>query len=73
VAGGNMWIWDHAGAQLIFTEIGGKITDLDGKPINFGAGRSLSKNRGMVAAKEDVHERILAKIRECLGEENKTT
>ncbi|KAF4123895.1 3'(2'), 5'-bisphosphate nucleotidase [Geosmithia morbida] len=41
----NVCIWDHAGAQLIFSEAGGVIRDLDGLPINFGAGRYLSSNR----------------------------
>jgi 3'(2'), 5'-bisphosphate nucleotidase len=64
----RMCLWDHAGAQLIFTELGGKVTDLDGKPIDFGAGRDLNQNRGMVAAKEDIHKRVLASVRELLGE-----
>jgi 3'(2'), 5'-bisphosphate nucleotidase len=64
----RMCLWDHAGAQLIFTELGGKITDLDGKPIDFGAGRDLNQNRGMVAAKEGVHGTVLAALREILGE-----
>ena len=65
----RMCLWDHAGAQLIFTELGGKITDLDGKPIDFGAGRDLNLNRGMVAAKEDIHGTVLALVRELLGEQ----
>ena len=59
-------IWDHAGAQLIFTEIGGKITDLDGRPINFGVGRELSSNRGMIVAREGVHGKILSAVTEIL-------
>lgn len=51
-------IWDHAGAQLIFTEAGGKVTDLDGKPIDFGAGRTMSNNRGMLIARGAVHKDI---------------
>lgn len=27
-------IWDHAGAMLLFEEVGGKVTDVDGKPID---------------------------------------
>lgn len=59
-------IWDHAGAQLIFTEIGGKVTDLDGRPINFGVGRLLSGNRGMIVAREGVHGEILSAVTEML-------
>ncbi|KFA62547.1 hypothetical protein S40285_05693 [Stachybotrys chlorohalonatus IBT 40285] len=63
----KMCVWDHAGAQLIFTELGGKVTDLDGNPIDFGAGRDLNRNRGMVAAKEDIHNTILELVRECMN------
>lgn len=59
-------IWDHVGAQLIFTEVGGKITDLDGKPIDFGVGRELSGNRGMIVAREGVHGKILSIVTEML-------
>lgn len=33
--------WDHAGGILIFEEAGGKVTDLDGKAIDFGHGRKM--------------------------------
>lgn len=56
------YVWDHAGAQLIFTEAGGKVTDLDGRPIDFGAGRDLSQNRGLLAAREGVHEAVLEEL-----------
>lgn len=56
-------IWDHAGTQLIFTELGGKITDLDGKGIDFGAGRDLANNTGMIVAREGVHKKILTMIK----------
>lgn len=55
----RVFIWDHAGAQLIFTEVGGKITDLDGKEMDFGAGRQMSNNRGMMVAREGVHDELL--------------
>jgi len=61
-SGGNVYIWDHAGAQLIFTEVGGKITDLDGKEMDFGAGRQMSANRGMMVAREGVHEELLTLV-----------
>lgn len=67
--GATPCIWDHAGAQLIFTELGGKVTDLDGKDIDFSAGRKLVQNRGMVIAKTGIHGEILAKIRALLEDE----
>jgi 3'(2'), 5'-bisphosphate nucleotidase len=35
-------IWDHAGGILIFEEAGGKVTDLDGKRIDFTTGRKMT-------------------------------
>lgn len=61
-------VWDHAGSQLIFTELGGKVTDLDGREMDFGAGRSFFNNRGMVVAKREIHGEILGMVRELLGE-----
>ncbi|KAH7308295.1 hypothetical protein BKA65DRAFT_415115 [Rhexocercosporidium sp. MPI-PUGE-AT-0058] len=63
-----IYVWDHAGVQLIFTEVGGKITDLNGKEIDFGAGREISNNWGIVAAKHGVHSRILKAVNETLHE-----
>lgn len=65
----SAYVWDHAGMQLIFTEAGGKITDLDGKDIDFSAGRELANNRGIVAAKRGIHSRILQVVNEVLLED----
>lgn len=64
----KMYIWDHAGSQLIFTEFGGKVTDLDGKPVDFGAGRALNRNEGLIVAREDIYEPVLAAMREIIEE-----
>jgi len=65
-------IWDHAGAMLLFTELGGKITDLDGKQIDLNvgsAGRLLSRNRGFVAApKGETFDRVFKAVKEALRE-----
>ncbi|KAL6250228.1 hypothetical protein RBB50_002529 [Rhinocladiella similis] len=51
--------WDHAGGVLVLQEAGGKVQDLDGNPIDFGAGRKLQANHGIVAAMDDVHAQVL--------------
>lgn len=51
---------------MIFEETGGKITDLDGKNIDFGVGRALSENWGLIAADERIHARVLAIAKEFL-------
>lgn len=37
--------WDHAGGVLIYEEAGGKVTDLDGKAIDFTTGRKMSGSK----------------------------
>lgn len=43
-------IWDHAAGVLIAQEAGCVVRDLDGRALDFGAGATLSRNRGIVAA-----------------------
>lgn len=64
-------IWDHAGAMLLFEEVGGKITDVHGKDIDLTAGRKLSANYGFVAAPAKLHGAVLATVHEVLREQGK--
>ncbi|KAL1897130.1 hypothetical protein Sste5346_004335 [Sporothrix stenoceras] len=59
-------IWDHAGAMLLFEEVGGKITDVDGKPLDLLAGRILKNNFGFVAAPADAHAAVLKAVHNVL-------
>lgn len=56
-------IWDQAAGSLIVEEAGGRITDLDGKPLDFTQGRQLIKNRGVVASNGHLHEAILQTLK----------
>ena len=70
----RMFLWDHAGTQLIFTEIGGKVTDLDGMEMDFGAGRELFKNKGLLGAREGIHGMVLDAVTKILeGEKEQET
>jgi 3'(2'), 5'-bisphosphate nucleotidase len=53
-------IWDQAAGSIVVTEAGGRITDLDGRPLDFSRGRTLANNRGIVATNRHLHEAILA-------------
>ncbi|KAI0526285.1 carbohydrate phosphatase [Xylaria bambusicola] len=64
-------VWDHAGAMLLFEEIGGKITDVDGKDIDLTAGRKLTGNHGFVAAPRGVHDIVLKTVHDVLYEQGK--
>jgi 3'(2'), 5'-bisphosphate nucleotidase len=52
-------IWDHAGGVLIVQEAGGRVTDLQGKPLNFSLGRELRENRGVIVTNEALHSVVL--------------
>jgi 3'(2'), 5'-bisphosphate nucleotidase len=56
-------IWDEAAGALIVEEAGGKVTDLNGKKLDFGAGRTLLHNEGIVATNGRLHQAAL----EALG------
>ena len=56
-------IWDQAAGSLVVEEAGGKITDLDGKPLDFRHGRTLAQNRGVVASNGYLHDTILQAVK----------
>lgn len=57
-------IWDHAGGVLVVEEAGGKVTDIDGQPLDFTHGRELAANRGVVVTNGALHDDVLRAIRE---------
>ncbi|KAL2174426.1 uncharacterized protein P884DRAFT_263765 [Thermothelomyces heterothallicus CBS 202.75] len=59
-------IWDHAGAMLLFEEVGGMITDVHGKEIDLTAGRKLKANFGFVAAPRSLHPLVLRAVHDVL-------
>ena len=60
-------IWDHAAGDLIVREAGGKVTDADGKPLDFGKGRTLKDNKGVVAAPTPIHQQVLDAVKAVLS------
>jgi len=62
-------IWDHAPGCILVEEAGGTVTDSRGEPLNFGLGRTLGENFGVVAAGNDVHARVLAAVQRALRQE----
>ncbi|GBF80403.1 3'(2'),5'-bisphosphate nucleotidase [Aphanothece sacrum] len=57
-------IWDHGPGVIIVEEAGGKVTDLDGKFLDFSVGSKLSNNRGILATNGVIHQKILDIIAE---------
>ncbi|KAI0791243.1 3',5'-bisphosphate nucleotidase [Abortiporus biennis] len=62
-------IWDHAPGSVLVEEAGGVITDSRGEPLNFGLGRTLGENFGVVAAGKAVHSRVLEAVQKAKEEE----
>ncbi|KAF4547660.1 3'(2'),5'-bisphosphate nucleotidase-like protein [Elsinoe fawcettii] len=60
-------IWDHAAGDLIVREAGGKVTDSEGKNLDFSIGRTLAQNKGVVAAPKQVHDEVLKAVMSVLG------
>ena len=57
-------IWDQAAGSIVVDEAGGRITDLDGSPLDFSHGRTLAKNLGILATNGHLHDAILRALRE---------
>lgn len=57
-------IWDQAAGSICVEEAGGRVSDLDGKPLDFSHGRTLATNRGVLATNSCVHAALLAGLRE---------
>ena len=46
------------------TEAGGIVCDSYGTPLDFGLGRILGENRGIIACAPAIHAKVLEAIRE---------
>jgi len=57
-------IWDHAAGMLVVTEAGGQVTDIAGRPLEFGHGHALVNNRGVVASNGHLHAALIEGLRE---------
>lgn len=66
-------IWDHAGGVILVEEAGGRVTDVDGKPLEFTHGQALEQNRGVIVANANLHEQVLSVVQEVLCSEESTT
>jgi 3'(2'), 5'-bisphosphate nucleotidase len=60
-------IWDHAAGKLVAEEAGAIVTDAEGRPLDFGCGATLARNRGVVCAPPEFHAALLEAIRAVTG------
>ncbi len=56
-------IWDHAAGKLIVEAAGGRVTDVEGRPLDFGRGETLAVNSGVVATSGAIHDEVIDAIR----------
>jgi 3'(2'), 5'-bisphosphate nucleotidase len=59
-------IWDHAAGCIIVEEAGGKVTDLTGKPLDFSQGKTLSKNKGVIATNGKLHDIVMSAVQKVV-------
>ncbi|KAH9946724.1 3(2),5-bisphosphate nucleotidase HAL2 [Amylocystis lapponica] len=62
-------IWDHAPGSILIEEAGGIVSDSRGQPLNFGLGRTLGENFGVIAAGKNVHSKVLEAVQRVKEEE----
>ena len=56
-------IWDHAAGLCVVVEAGGQVSDLNGAPLDFTRGQTLSANIGVMASNRHIHEAVLDAIK----------
>ena len=52
-------IWDHAAGAAIVAGAGGRVTDLDGRLLDFTTGATLERNRGVLVTNGWVHDVVM--------------
>ena len=62
-------IQDHAAGSILVEEAGGIISDGRGEPLDFGLGRTLGENHGIVACGRDNHAKVIAAVQQAKAEE----
>ncbi|EER41463.1 3',5'-bisphosphate nucleotidase [Histoplasma capsulatum H143] len=59
-------IWDHAAGDLLVREAGGMVTDIHGKRLDFGKGRTLVMNTGVIASPNAIHNQVIDAVQRVL-------
>ena len=59
-------IWDHAAGKFVVEQAGGRVTDVTGAPLDFGHGRRLERNAGVIATDGSFHDEVVAAVNAVL-------
>ncbi|MDA9101205.1 inositol monophosphatase family protein [Omnitrophica bacterium] len=62
----RMKIWDAAPGSILTEEAGGRVTDINGDPLQFNLAKTLVKNPGLLITNGRLHEAILEAFRQIL-------
>jgi 3'(2'), 5'-bisphosphate nucleotidase len=60
-------IWDHAAGCILVEEAGGRVTDLTGKLLDFSQGKTLLKNKGVIATNGKLHQIVLEAVKPVIS------
>jgi 3'(2'), 5'-bisphosphate nucleotidase len=56
-------IWDHAAGSIIVESAGGRVTDIEGRALDFRRGRTLEGNSGIIATSGAIHDEVVDAVR----------
>jgi len=59
--GGRTKIWDTCGPEAILLAAGGRMTDMDGRPLDYGS-KDLMNRRGIIASNGPLHDTVIAAL-----------
>ncbi len=62
-------IWDHCAGTALVEAAGGKVTDVDGTPLDYSTGKTLH-NQGIIVSNAAIHDRVIAAVQRVLAEES---
>jgi 3'(2'), 5'-bisphosphate nucleotidase len=51
---------------MVVREAGGQVSDVRGQPLDFGQGRTLAHNEGVIVTNGHLHDRVIAETRAVL-------
>lgn len=52
-------------------EAGGRVSDVNGKELDFSLGRTLKSNAGIIVSNKEVFDQVIAAVKEARGEAGK--
>ena len=61
-------VWDHAAGTALVEAAGGRVSDVDGQPLDFSQG-SILPNRGMIVSNGALHDQLVNATQTLLREE----